>query len=259
MLDLLIITGASKGIGKSVASNLLPHSKIIVLISSSELINDFEDLKISRNHSVFKLQADISNFDDVLKKVSSLNLHIEKCDKIGLVFCASQLGSPGGILEESMSEMSNLFNVNTLGNLNIFQFVIKKINSNCMLRAIFFAGGGAAYGYPDFFGYSLSKVSIVRVVENLAIEIKAIAVNTSIIALAPGAVATDMLAKVIASGGFVKTQTKITEPVNFVKKFLFDEIDSKNLNGRFLHVRDNLSKDIPLNLSDNHFKLRRIE
>jgi len=259
MLDLLIITGASKGIGSSVASTLLPHSKKIVLIASSELINDFEDFNINPNHIVFKLQADISNFDEVLDKISALNLYIEKCNKIGLIFCASQLGSPGGILKESMSEMSNLFNINTLGNLNIFQFVIKKINSNCTLRAVFFAGGGAAYGYPDFFGYSLSKVSIVRAVENLSIETKKIAVDTSIIALAPGAVATDMLAKVISSGGFVKTQTKITEPVNFVKKFLFDEIDSKNLNGRFLHVRDDFSKNTPIDLSDNHFKLRRVE
>ena len=80
--------------------------------------------------------------------------------------------------------------------------------------------------------------------------------NSSVIALAPGAVATDMLAKVLASGASVKTFTDISEPTNFIKKFLNDDIDSLSLNGKFLHVRDDLSL---INKQKDQFKLRRIE
>ena len=33
-------------------------------------------------------------------------------------------------------------------------------------------GGDSAYGYPHFSGYSLSKVSVVRTVENIGIVFK---------------------------------------------------------------------------------------
>ena len=259
MLDLLVITGASKGIGRSITTNLMDHAKKIVLISSSNSINNIKHKGIKSPKNFYVIQEDISNFDAVSKKIAALDLQINKCNKVGLIFCASQLGSVGGIFKESISEIASIININTLGNLNIFQNVAKEINTQCVLRGIFFAGGGAAYGYPNFFGYSLSKVSIVRAVENISIEMKEIYKNSSVVALAPGAVATDMLSKVIASGGFVKTKTDISEPVNFVKSFLLDEIDSLNLNGCFLHVRDDFLKNIPSKLSENHFKLRRVE
>ncbi|MDA8150760.1 MAG: SDR family NAD(P)-dependent oxidoreductase [Nitrospiraceae bacterium] len=116
------------------------------------------------------------------------------------------------------------------------------IDNGAKLRAVFFAGGGAAYGYPEFSGYALSKVAVVRSVENLAMELVSKGVDASVIALAPGAVATDMLSKVVAHGGVIKTRTDISEPTNFVRRFLSDEFDSKALNGRFLHVRDSIGE-----------------
>ena len=68
-----------------------------------------------------------------------------------------------------------------------------------------------------------------------------------------------MLAKVIANGGMVKTKTDISEPVEFVRKFVFDEIPSRTLNGRFVHVRDDVNNLDFSVLGDDHFKLRRVQ
>ena len=125
------------------------------------------------------------------------------------------------------------------------------------VRIAFMAGGGAAFAYPEFSGYALSKVATVRAAENLSIELSKFHPDSSVISIAPGAVATDILAKVIKHGGEVRTKTDISEPTNFVYKFLNDEFNAKELDGKFLHVRDDLestdfsNKDI--------FKLRRIQ
>ena len=51
-----------------------------------------------------------------------------------------------------------------------------------------------------------------------------------------------MLAKVIKNGGQIKTLTEINEPVKFVNDFISYKLDKFYLNGRFVHVRDNLEK-----------------
>ena len=68
-----------------------------------------------------------------------------------------------------------------------------------------------------------------------------------------------MLAVVQNHGGEIKTRTHIDEPTNFVSKFIQDEIPSMKINGRFIHVRDDLDKYFKIDLSDNHFRLRRID
>ena len=96
--------------------------------------------------------------------------------------------------------------------------------------------------------------------ENLSELLKNYFDDFSIIALAPGAVDTDMLKKVVANGGFIKTKTDISEPVNFVKSFISDEIPSVKMNGMFVHVRDtfdSISKEIES--KPDLFKLRRIQ
>jgi len=66
-----------------------------------------------------------------------------------------------------------------------------------------------------------------------------------------------MLQKVIANGGHIKTKTDINEPITFINKFLLNIINSRSLNGRFIHVRDDLSKI--LKQKKDLFMLRRIE
>jgi NAD(P)-dependent dehydrogenase (short-subunit alcohol dehydrogenase family) len=176
------------------------------------------------------------------------------------VLCASQLGSPGGLVGADFLEWENIFRINVLGNLQVLQTVIEILPPKSILRVVFLAGGGAAYAYPEFSAYALSKVATVRAVENLGVEFNMLNFDASIIALAPGAVSTEMLAKVIANGGAVKTKTEMVEVVNFVRNFLLDRIRSRDLNGRFLHVRDNVDDDYLINnLNNTHFKLRRIE
>lgn len=254
MIDLLIVTGGSKGIGKNIVLNSSKCAKKVLAIGSSDLINDVSD----RKKHIYTIKRDISRIDKDFDELSDF-LKKHNPSSIGLALCASKLGNFGGIADADFMDWENLYRTNVLGNLSVLNNILKFANINTFIRVIFFGGGGAAYGYPDFSGYSLSKVAVVRAVENIGIEFKKDYKNASIIALAPGAVNTDMLAIVESHGAEIKTRTSIDEPTNFVSNFILDKIPSIKLNGCFVHVRDDLEKYFQEELNEDHFKLRRID
>jgi len=250
MLDLVIITGASKGIGANIAKECSNICRDMIIIGSSDKILEN---KIS---NAIPLQFDLHHFYELRSEVNGIvATKFLNVKSIGIVLCASQIGQYGG-LGSNLQDWHDQYACNVLGNLAIIQACEPFVKLGTKLRVVFFAGGGAAYGYPEFSGYALTKVATVRAVENLGMEFDNLGYDASIIAVAPGAVATDMLATVRAHGVVIKTQTDISEPTNFVRKFLTDDFPSREMNGKFLHVRDDITK---INTQPDMFKLRRVQ
>jgi NAD(P)-dependent dehydrogenase (short-subunit alcohol dehydrogenase family) len=253
MLDLLIITGGTKGIGNAVYTEGRNLARKIILIGSSdETPYLFDPLK----H--FYVKTNLRDIEQVGASIAEVDGD-GSIEKVGVVLAASQIGPYGGIIDNDMSVWDDLYRVNVLGNIEVLRCVLQRLTSGSAIRVVFFAGGGAAYGYPEFSGYSLTKVATVRAVENIALEFKSNSIDGSIVALAPGAVSTGMLETVIAHGGIVKTKTDISEPVSFVNRFLTDDDFSRKINGRFIHVRDDLDGADHRAWPDAHFRLRRVE
>lgn len=254
MLDLVIISGCSKGIGLNIAKDLSLISRSIIGISSSDKIYDVKLPNQECNFLASKI--DLHYYGSAYAFIRSASKIINP-QNIGIVLCGASIGEYGGLFDSYLDDWEKLYKSNVLGNLAIIKGCEGAIKNNIKTRIVFFGGGGAAAGYPEFSGYAMSKVAVVRAVENIGIEFEKNNYDASIIALAPGAVDTDMLAKVIKHGGTVKTKTDISEPTAFVHKFLTDEFNAKSLNGRFLHARDNI-KEIDFAQKDMR-KLRRIE
>lgn len=256
MLDVIIITGASKGIGASIADKCANACKTLIVSASSEKIHS---RKIEGSAEVIPLQMDLSNYVKCQYLIKNTISNLENINSLGIVLCGGQIGEPGGLFNSAQfAEWDYLYKCNVLGNLAVIKACEDLIKSGTKTRIVFFSGGGAAFAYPDFSGYALSKVAVVRAVENIAIELNAISNDASIIALAPGAVDTDILKKVLDSGSQVRTRTDISEPTNFTFNFLTDVFPSKELNGKFLHVRDDVNK-IKDTTDSNLFSLRRVQ
>jgi NAD(P)-dependent dehydrogenase (short-subunit alcohol dehydrogenase family) len=259
MLDLLIITGASKGIGESIVRKCAPICKTLIGISSTDKVNNIG--YVNDKCITIPLKLDLSKYELTEMAINNLvsNMDLDAANGIGIVLCASQVGETGGLFNTNLEDWDKLYKCNVLGNLAIIKGCSKIIKSGVKTRIVFFTGGGAAFGFPEFSAYSLSKVATVRAVENMSMEFSSAGYDVSAIALSPGAVDTDMLAKVIAADSIPRTKTDISEPTNFVYNFLSDNFPSKTLDGKFLHVRDNiLSTDFSTANADL-FKLRRTQ
>ena len=128
-----------------------------------------------------------------------------------------------------------MYRTNVVGNLGVLEACLPFMLDARFGRVLLFAGGGAANAFPLFPAYGLSKTSTVRMVENLA-EAHPPSTGISFVCLAPGAVDTPMLAKVLAAGAKVRTRTSADEAAAFVEAYLGS--DSNALSGKYVHVRD---------------------
>jgi NAD(P)-dependent dehydrogenase (short-subunit alcohol dehydrogenase family) len=216
---------------------------------------------IGRNRSS-DIVCDFNDPSETMGKVAYYNAKIEDDAKIGMVLCAATVGEyPSGLFDwdkvYAPYDLTLTYTVNVIAHLHLIRALYPAMLKSQYGRIVWLAGGGAAYGYPELFAYSLSKVAVVRAVENIAIELGDRIEDFSIIALAPGAMETAMLEKVRKAGGIVKTTTEIKEPVNFIDTFLqIGKKEAKSISGKFLHVRDDLSK---IKENPNFGMLRRIE
>ena len=254
MNDLLIVSGASRGIGRFILEDNLKLYKNIIALGSSKKILELK--KISNKIKIIRI--DIINFKKTKNiLVKELN-KINSLKTISIVLCASRLGSKTNFFKSNLSEWSKLYSINLLGNINLILSLKKFLKKKTKLKIIFFSGGGAASAYPDFFGYSLTKASVARAVENISEELKTQINHFSIIAFAPGNVKTRMYEKLLKYKAKLGAKTDFKEISLFVRKFFSNQKNSKILSGRLIHVRDQLNYE-QLKQNNNKFKIRRIQ
>lgn len=232
MINYCLVTGAGSGIGRAIALRLAELGIPLVLVGRPGSINPTCELIAARGGTVDVFPCDLQDHASHQSALSAL-VSAKGPRRWGVVLAASVLDPKG--TQSSASDFEHVFRINVAGNLAVFEACLPSMLVNKFGRVLFFAGGGAAYAYPAFPAYALSKVSTVRLVENLAAQYPP-PTGCSFVCLAPGAVDTPMLAKVMAAGGEVKTKTSIEEPVEFAEQYFAS--GSMALTGRYVHVRD---------------------
>jgi short-subunit dehydrogenase len=255
-IDILVVTGAGDGLGKALSLQASKKGYELICISKSD-----NAIKVAAEINKIGgvatgLKCDISKINEIEDNLSRLKINLNK-KNIGFAFCAATLGSQGGFLDSNINEWSNIYNTNVLGNLQVLQFFSQHILNSKFSKIIFIAGGGAAYGYPVFSGYSLSKTAVVRAAENVHLELIDKGEHT-VIALAPGAMPTKMLEKVRASGAEIKTTVPLEETVTFILKIIKNNFFK--ISGKFVHVRDDVDNySISFNEENTKWQLRRYD
>ena len=254
----VIVTGASRGIGNSVSNHLINNKlvKEIHLVGSSnrviKMANEYigvNDIEIVPHIVNF---ADSENVAEFCTKIKSM-----ESKPNAIINCAGVLGDHGFFDSIDCTSYEIVFNVNLFAPIMLISALSDYMKSNNFGRIINFAGGGAAYAYPNFMPYSLSKVSVVRMTENIAKEFSDASYDNILCnVIAPGAVETDMLKEVRKKGGFVKTTVDINEPVRLVEFLLLNK--NREINGKFIHSRDSYDQ-IDFNKENDFYCLRRID
>lgn len=247
---LLVLTGAGQGIGGYLAKELSKEYSVCLISKSNNCKKIANEINKAHSNSADYVQLNFEgtmDFSSLDKKVD-----FEKFREINFIFCAGYVEDYSDDI--NITEWRKAFNINIFGHLEIFNFFLPKMkNSNKTNKVIFFSGGGAAGPFETFPAYSASKTALVRTIENLSLRYEKF--KLSIFAIAPGAIETEMLNKVLEKTT-VGTKTSKKEVFYFIKHYLKN--DSNKLNGKLVHIRDN-KKELEKNNDINYLKLRRIE
>ena len=196
----VIVTGASSGIGFEVAKHFLLHGANVV-ICSSQLKNIKKAynklIKIKKfDQKIFYLKIDVSSQKQVKKLVK---FTISKLKKIDILVNNAGIYGPKGFIEKvNWKYWIKTIQVNLFGSIMLCREIMPHFKKRNIGKIIQLSGGGAAAPLPRISGYAVSKVGIVRFIENLSEEVKDYQIDIN--SVAPGAINTKMLNEVLEAG-----------------------------------------------------------
>lgn len=255
LIDLAVVTGAGRGIGKGVAKHFGEKGVHVLCISKSDnAVKTSFEIR-SAGGSSEALVLDLCNATSAKFKIESW-IQESPYRSISVNLAAGILGPQGSLADADLGSWEETFKANIFGNLAVVQALLPRMKESKFGRIVFFSGGGAAFPFPEFSAYAASKVAIVRIAENLHLELSECG-DFCVVSLAPGTVKTDMLKNVEAAGVPIKNYVDVTEPAAF--SWEFSTAEHNHLSGKFVHVSNDwkafLTGDDPVKNSE-YWKLR---
>jgi 3-oxoacyl-[acyl-carrier protein] reductase len=191
-----IITGGSRGIGAAVAKVFVREgARLMIAARSREELDSIKKELEKDGANVEVCVADIANRDDVRNLVAQAK---SKFGTIDILVNAAGIYGPIGPSEKvNFDAWKNTFAVNVFGTFSVLQEVLPGMRAQKHGKIINFGGGGDG-PFPRFTAYSASKISIVRLTEGIAEEVKEDGIDIN--AVAPGGVNTFLLDQALAAG-----------------------------------------------------------
>ena len=198
--QVVVVTGASKGLGYEIAKYFLKYGSNLVICSRNyiQIKKAYEKLnKIKKkNQKIFYSVTDVSSFDQVKKLI---NMTINKFKQIDVLVNNAGIYGPKGYIEKvDWNEWIKAIQINLFGSILLCRAVMPYFKKKNKGKIIQLSGGGATSPLPFISSYAVSKAAIVRFVENLSEEVKNY--NIDINAIAPGPLNTGMLNEVLKAG-----------------------------------------------------------
>lgn len=165
-----IITGASGGIGKSVAQKVLEEGSKVVLVSrnKNKLKKTIEEL--GKNDNLIYMAADVSHESEVLSVIEQTLTAFDKINN--LINCAAIINDPTPFHLMTEDQWTNLINVNLKGTFQPIKAVIPLMieqKSGNIINISSLLGIRAIPKVP-FSVYGVTKAGIIMLTKSIAVE-----------------------------------------------------------------------------------------
>lgn len=192
-----IITGASGGIGSTIAETLAKEGCNLVLADCAFKKISVVLKKINQyNVQSLALVIDVSNKRRVKELVEKT---IKRFSKIDILINAAGIYGPiGSFVNNDIDQWLRAIKINLIGSALCTKAVLPFMIKQGKGKIVNFSGGGAVNPFPNFSSYATSKAAVVRFTETLAEELKPH--NIQLNAIAPGAVNTTFLDEALKAG-----------------------------------------------------------
>lgn len=170
--------------------------KIIILGSSGEL-GSYLSLKLSKSYDIIAVNRNkTKNYIDFSDR-KSINKFLKQSKNIfGLINCYGIQKPIDDFYEVDFEEWEQNVNINFINYAFFLQNLIKK-NKSSLKKVISFSGGGVTFPRKKFSAYAISKISLYKLNEILALEFED-QIDFNIIA--PGVIKSKMIQEIADLG-----------------------------------------------------------
>ena len=180
MPKVILITGASSGIGKSISQYLSKKDFIVYGGSRNILSSNISNL-------VNTVQIDITDEKSVQNAISEI---VAKHGKIDILVNNAGKGITGSIEDTPISEMKSNFEVNFFGQINVIKQVLPIMRNQKTGLIINITSVAGDMGLPFRGIYSSSKSAFKMITESLSMEVQNFGIR--VVDLSPGDIKTNI-------------------------------------------------------------------
>ncbi|AYB35347.1 oxidoreductase [Chryseolinea soli] len=181
MKKVILITGASSGMGKETAKTLIQEGHSVY--TAARRIDQMQDLKALGG---FPVPMDVTNIEDIR---SVVDLIIKKEGKIDVLWNNAGYGLYGSVEDVALDEARRQLEVNVIGMAAVTQVVVpymRKAKAGTIINTS--SMGGKMY-FPMGAWYHASKHAVEGLSDCLRLELKPF--NIKVVVLEPGFIATE--------------------------------------------------------------------
>lgn len=185
MSKVIVVTGASRGIGLAISHYLLQHSHKVTLVARSEA--PLRDLEGQYPDQTAILTGDLA---DLSLGQKAIDLTIQTFGKLdGVIVNHGTLDPVSRVADSSVEAWRNAYNINFFSAVALATAAIPHLRSTTG-TILFTSSGAAATAYPTWGAYGSSKAALNHLAQSIAAEEKEAGVTS--MAIRPGVVDTEM-------------------------------------------------------------------
>lgn len=220
----ILVTGASSGIGKATASYLSKQGYIVY--GSGRTFTH-----LNKIHGFTGLQLDVTNRNSVNEGIQHI-LHTE--GRLDVLVNNAGLGLAGPLEEAKTADIDQVINTNVKGVVNTIQAVIpimRHQNSGCIINI---TSIGSKFSLPYRSIYCASKFAVEGISEALSMELRPF--NIKVCTVAPGDVATSINSKRIYSSTTETSYPSYSKVLSQINQEVTDGIDPLRVSKKIEHI-----------------------
>ena len=207
--QVVIVTGASRGIGKEIAHLFSQEGMNVIICARNEnqIRETAMEIQNDTGNSVVSIKADIRSHVDVDKLIKST---INKFGRIDVLVNSAGVAIIKSLVKTTNHEYDTIMDTNLKGVFLCCKSVLPHMIKQKSGYIINISSGAGKTGFANLSVYCASKFGVIGISESLAEEVSNYGIK--VFSVCPGAVATQMQKEFMSNEEFESRKSQMIQP-----------------------------------------------